>query len=168
MDVHPAQLDLKTLQEQCETRRQRRSGPGGQHRNKVETGIFIEHTPTGVRAEATEGRSQHRNLELATHRLRVNLAIEFRMNQDSDKPLTALWTNRCRGGKLQVNELHADFPALLAEALDMLAQVQWDAKLAAEKLKCSSSQLIKFLKREPRGWAELNQQRERLGLHKLH
>ena len=61
MTQHPASLPYDELIRECEVRRQRRSGPGGQHRNKVETGIFIEHKPSGIRAEATEQRSQAKN-----------------------------------------------------------------------------------------------------------
>ena len=78
MAQHPAGLPRDELLRDCDVRRQRRSGPGGQHRNKVETGIFIEHTPTGVRAEATEQRSQPKNQEIAIWRLRVRLAVEVR------------------------------------------------------------------------------------------
>ena len=67
---HPAHLSEQELLDQCEVRRQRRSGPGGQHRNKVETGIFMRHQPTGVTSEATERRHQNDNLQQAIFRLR--------------------------------------------------------------------------------------------------
>ncbi len=47
----------------------RSSGPGGQHRNKVETAVRIKHLPTGLIVTATESRSQHKNRELAWERL---------------------------------------------------------------------------------------------------
>jgi len=34
------------------------SGPGGQHRNKTESGVRLTHGPTGVTVSATERRSQ--------------------------------------------------------------------------------------------------------------
>ena len=76
--VHPASLDIETLISDCEIRRQRRSGPGGQHRNKVETAIFIKHLPTGIEAGATERRSQEQNRLRAIGRLRLKLAVEHR------------------------------------------------------------------------------------------
>ena len=59
-------------------RHERRSGPGGQHRNKVSTAVVITHRPTGVRAEANERRSQAENHREAVRRLRVRLAVEVR------------------------------------------------------------------------------------------
>ena len=163
---HPARLSEHELLEECDVRRQRRSGPGGQHRNKVETGIFIEHRPTSIRAEATEKRSQQQNLELATNRLRINLALEFRSDDASDFP-TELWNSRVRGGKISVSVSHTDFASLLCEAIDVLHNNNWDTKPSAEQLDCSTSQLVKFLKKEPRAFALLNKQREKLGLGRL-
>lgn len=163
--MHPARLAVEDLLAECEVRRQRRSGPGGQHRNKVETGVFIEHKPTGVRAEATEQRSQPKNQMLAIFRLRINLALQHRGAVESES--SDLWKSRLRGGKILVNSEHDDFPSLLAEAIDVLAGNGWDAKSAADQLKCSTSQLVKFLKKDGRALAELNRQREVLGLSRL-
>jgi hypothetical protein len=155
---HPASVTMERLRESCDVRRQRRSGPGGQHRNKVETGVFILHRPTGLTAEATERRSQTENLRIAWHRLRLQLALRIRRPLAVTAP-SDRWQARCRGGRIQVAAGHDELPALLAEALDVLDARDWNAPEAAEWLGCSTSQLVKFLKSIPKAWELLNRQR---------
>ena len=47
----------------------RSSGRGGQHVNKVETGVRAVYEPLGLSVESTEARSQHMNKKLALNRL---------------------------------------------------------------------------------------------------
>ncbi len=167
---HPAALPVDVLRKACETRRTRRSGPGGQHRNKVETAVIVTHSPSGVSAEANERRQQAENLAMALFRLRVNLALDVRTLTGSEElpPCPSeLWRSRCPRGRIAVNPAHDDFPALLAEALDVLDAYDHDPKPAAEFLGSSSSQLVKFLKLEPRAFALVNQRRAAAGLHGL-
>ncbi len=167
--MHPAQLPLEQLLAQCSLKRTRRGGPGGQHRNKVETAIVIEHTPTGVRAEASERRSQAENRARALFRLRVRLALEVRQEGDTaSRTPSSLWVQRSGGGRIEVNPRHDDFPALLAESLDTLEAANADLSAAAQQLGVTPSQLVKLLKRHPAALIGLNQQRAALGLSALH
>ena len=65
--------DLEALQKEVEVFTFRGSGPGGQHRNKVESGVRLVHIPTGIRVVANDHRQQGRNRELAFRRLREKL-----------------------------------------------------------------------------------------------
>ncbi len=161
---HPATLPLEELLEQCETRRERRSGPGGQHRNKVETAVVLVHRPTAVKGEASERRSQTQNQVVALRRLRVNLALQVRTPPGESRVPSVLWQSRCRSSRIAVSETHDDFPALLAEALDVLQHCDWDLKETAAALAVTTSQLVKFFKIEPRAILRINQQRQQAGL----
>ena len=165
--AHPAALDPAALVAVCELKFTRRSGPGGQNRNKVETAVILTHRPTGIRAEASERRSQGENLKSALFRLRLNLALEVRQESAPGAPPSSLWRSRCHGGKLNVSPSHDDFPGLLAEALDRLDSVAMDVKLAAEALGCSTTQLVRFFKDEPRAFLLINRSRVVQGMHAL-
>ncbi len=166
--MHPSDLHERDLLQACDVRRQRRSGPGGQHRNKVETAIVLLHRPSGTQAEATERRSQAENQRMALRRLRVNLALQVRSQRPAGSIPSTLWTARCPRQRIAVSLAHDDFPSLLAEALDVIAQQQFDLHGAAQLLGTTPSQLVRFLKLDPKALLLVNQQRQALGLHKFH
>jgi ribosome-associated protein len=58
---------------ECEEEFFTAGGPGGQHRNKTESGVRLTHRPTGVTVSATERRSQAQNRGAALRRLRERL-----------------------------------------------------------------------------------------------
>lgn len=163
--MHPARLPIAELLADCDERRLRRSGPGGQHRNKVETAVVLTHRPTGVAAEANERRSQQQNREVATHRLRVRLAVEHR--EPANEEPTELWCSRSKEARIAVNPQHEDFPALLAEALDQIAAADWNEATAAERLGVSRTQLVKLLGLAPEARQLLNGHRAAQGLKPL-
>lgn len=173
---HPAALDDAELLKSCSLTRGRSGGPGGQHRNKVETLVTITHLPTSLSAHAGERRSQSENKSVALFRLRLLLATEHRvppprlrgMDLFSPEPAaSALWRSRLRGRTIPCNPEHHDFPALLAEALDVLHDLALDPARAAERLAVSTSQLIKLVKDHPPALAALNLARSAKGQHAL-
>ena len=164
---HPATLPLEQFLAECQARRQRRGGPGGQHRNKVASGVFLKHLPTGVEVSATERRSQADNQRMAIERLRIRLATEVRSPVVIPVVPSPLWQARCHGARLRVSPVHPDFAALLAEALDTLAGADWNIPVAAERLRCTRTQLVNLIRLSPEAFVELNRQRATLGLRPL-
>ncbi len=163
--AHPAALAPDELLADCRVRRTRRSGPGGQHRNKVETAVVITHVPSGISAEANERRSQRENHEQAVFRLRIKLAMATR------RPVPAtpspLWQARCRSGRIAINPAHEDFPALLAEALDRLDAATANVPQAAAALGITATQFVKLLGLEPAALVQVNAARVSRGLSAL-
>lgn len=64
VDINPADLRIDTY---------RASGAGGQHVNKTESAVRITHIPTNTVAECQDGRSQHKNKDMAMKMLRTKM-----------------------------------------------------------------------------------------------
>jgi peptide chain release factor len=83
----------------------RSSGKGGQHVNKVETGVRAVYVPLGLSVESTEARSQHMNKKLALNRLCTLIAD---MNHQSEADAARLrrleHTRLERGNPVRVYE----------------------------------------------------------------
>ncbi|MCC6680301.1 MAG: peptide chain release factor-like protein [Phycisphaeraceae bacterium] len=148
----------------CEVTHGRGSGPGGQRRNKVQTAVRIRHRPTGIEAAARERASQARNLSAALFRLRVKLALACR----ADRSLpSSTWNRRTAAGRIACNPRHADYPAMLAEALDHVTHHRGDVRRAAAALAVSSTQLLRFLATQPQALQQVNELRRKRGLGEL-
>jgi hypothetical protein len=127
---HPATIPPDELLAECDVQRVRRSGPGGQRRNKVETGIVLTHRSSGLSVEASERRSQIENQRVALFRLRLKLAVKTRLPVQPDAAPSELWQSRRVGRRISVNSEHVDFPALLAEVMDVITAYDMDLHAA--------------------------------------
>jgi hypothetical protein len=163
--MHPAALDDDALLRDCDETRTRRSGPGGQHRNKVETAVILVHRPTGIGAEASERRSQAQNRTVALTRLRLRLALEHR--EPAGTGPSPLWMSRARNGRLAIAVAHRDYPTLVAEALDQLRAAGFRTADAAAALGVTTSQLIGLFRRSAAVWTAVNAARVTVGLSRL-
>ena len=163
--MHPAALPADDLLLQCDETRTRRSGPGGQHRNKVETAVVLVHRPTGLSAEASERRSQAENRRVALWRLRLALALSHR--EPPAATPSSLWASRVRGRQIVIAADHDDYPSLVAEAIDRLATVGFEMRPAADALGVSMSQLTKLFRKVPAAWVAVNRLRGEAGLTPL-
>jgi len=165
--THPAALDEETLLSQCELTKGRSSGPGGQNRNKVETKVMLTHGPTGVGAHAGERRSSIENRRVAVFRLRLALATEVRLGVAAGEIRSALWMSRCKDGRVVCSPEHWDFPALLAEALDVIYAAGLDARKASVRLCCTMTQLVRLVKDHPAAFEKWNRDRAAKKMHAM-
>lgn len=155
--THPAALPIDELLPSVEISRRKASGPGGQRRNKVATGVRLTHRPTGISAQASERRTPEDNRRVALLRLRRRLALELREPLDAERyRSSALWRRRTEGPRLAVAADHPDVPALVAEALDVLAALDDEVPAAAELLGVTTSRLAKVLALDGEALSRLN------------
>jgi len=67
--------DRESLEHDCDVTFFVAGGPGGQHRNKVATGVRLVHRLSGLVVTATERRSQAANREMAYARMAERLRV---------------------------------------------------------------------------------------------
>ncbi len=93
--------DRESLERDCDMEFFVAGGPGGQHRNKVETGVRLTHRPSGIVVAATERRSQSANREAAFERLAEKLTElqKVRKKRHATRPSKAAKRVRLEGKK---------------------------------------------------------------------
>lgn len=175
-------LDDEALLLECEVDLFRSHGPGGQKRNKTDSAVRLRHGPTGLSSVGVESRSQHENKARALRRLRHTLALHDRWLTDlrdyRPSPLLDGYRTRSRGRRraseedtpeaaagaeegagLAINLKNEDYPVVLREVLDVLFACDLRVSEAAEALRLTTSQLVKFLRNDGLAWGHVNQQR---------
>lgn len=158
-------FDDARLLAECDVDRLRVRGPGGQHRNKVESGIRLRHRPSGFTVTATERRSQHENKANAIERLREAIAVGVRQGP----PGEVAWPEgvQVRQGRLKVNPRNPAYWHVLALVLDELAECEGQVAKAAGRLGVTTSSYTKFLHEHGKAWQEANRIRAAAGLGPL-
>jgi protein subunit release factor B len=87
----------------------RASGPGGQHRNRRETGVRLTHKPSGIVVLATERRSQSENRRVALERL---VALLVRRQQRRKRRVASRPTRASRERRLESKKRRGSLKAL--------------------------------------------------------
>ncbi len=103
--------DLEALANECTISFTRAGGPGGQHRNKVESAVRVTHKLTGVVVVAAERRSQSRNRQAALERLAGKLAQREAERRAADKRARRKKTKLSRAAnrrRLDSKQRHGD------------------------------------------------------------
>lgn len=178
MRTHPVYLPLAELERACRFETLRRSGPGGQNRNKVETGVRFYHISTGLVGEATESRRQIENRNAALDRLRLQLALSFRVPLELESyevnvararlvELGFHWYSRLAGGRIMASSESFEYAVLVSEFFDVYAAVKEELGVSAEILDVSASQIVRLLGKRPQALETLNSLRARRGLRRL-
>jgi hypothetical protein len=147
-------LDNDALLRQCRQGSYRSSGPGGQRRNKVATGVRLHHEPSGMSAQAAETRSHEENRIRALRRLREQIALGVRQPLDLDAPSLPpeFVAQRGQKGSLSINQRNPTYPIVVATALDALAVAGGSYARAARPLGITTSQLLRLLRSDPAVW----------------
>ena len=170
--------DDRVLLADCEVNVHRASGPGGQHRNKVSTGIRLTHRPTGITATAYDSRSQSENRLEALKRLRMKIACQHRRAVDVERLRVPEPAASClftpakgpaagAGRRLQVGRKDHRYWAVVGFVLDLLEACEGRLSDAAAKIGITTSNLAAVLKEDRHSWAAAAEIRKRHGLGPL-
>jgi hypothetical protein len=166
-DVDYLALSDTELLAQCDVDTHRAHGPGGQHRNKVETAVRIRHRPTGLSVIAEESRFQAENRARALKRLRKALALRVRRPVADDATFEAVRACIGRDGRLRVGQRDVRYLPALAEVLDLLQKLEGSVGAAAERLGLTTGNLSSFLTADDDLLVEANRLRAEFGLKPL-
>ena len=118
------------------------SGPGGQHRNKTNTGVCLKLNAYNLEIKSSESRSAQENKIHAVHRMRLALALKVREAPKTKEQL------KFPGSNGHIQRSNKDFPQFIADVLDITKENNGDTRPAATAFGLSQSALLKILRQE--------------------
>ncbi len=156
---------------QCEVDRYRASGPGGQHRNKTESGVRLRHKLSGVSAIGEDSRSQSENKLHAVRRLRSAIALEVRetVRLEGFVPSRRL-AAMVAGGTAPLGaktKLTGEYWTGIAELLDLLVAGSLEIATTAQRLGITTGALSKLLLHDDQVARVVNDLRRAKGMRAL-
>jgi hypothetical protein len=135
-------MSLDELLRECQIKGYQGSGPGGQHRNKTNTGVLLRFNPYTLEIKSCESRSASENKVHALHRMRMALALEVREMPKSPSEL------RFPGSNGHIQSSNIGFAPFIADVLDIVAINGGDTKPAAAAFGLSPTALTRILHQE--------------------
>ncbi|MCQ2055563.1 MAG: peptide chain release factor-like protein [Fibrobacter sp.] len=153
-------MTLDELLSACTTKGFQGSGPGGQHRNKTNTGVWLTLREYNLEIKSCEARSAKENRTHALHRMQMAIALNVR-----EAPPAVEIPFPGSNGHIQPS--NALFPLFVAHVFDIMATKSGDSKAAAQAFGLTQSALVKILRQDKSCAEKLQGQRVAGGKKKL-
>ncbi|MCF0215399.1 MAG: peptide chain release factor [Fibrobacteraceae bacterium] len=132
-------MSLDELLRACSLKGFQGKGPGGQHRNKTNTGVSLTLAPYNLEIRSVESRSAKENKVHALHRMQMALALQIRETPpEIEIPFP--------GSNGHIQPSNPLFPLFVAHVFDIMAAKNGDTKAAAAAFNISPSALVKILR----------------------
>ncbi|MCQ2124084.1 MAG: peptide chain release factor-like protein [Fibrobacter sp.] len=154
-------MTLDELLRACTLKGYQGSGPGGQHRNKTNTGVLLTLREFNLEIKSCEGRSALENKTHALHRMQMALALQVREEPANPEM-------RFPGSNGHIQPSNPQFPLFIAHVFDIMCSKGGDTKAAAAAFGISPSALVKILRQDKACAAKLQGNRQENGQKKLH
>lgn len=154
-------MTLDELLRACTLKGFQGSGPGGQHRNKTNTGVLLTLREYNLEIKSCEARSAKENKVHALHRMQMALALQVRETPpDVEMPFP--------GSNGHIQPSNPLFPLFIAHVFDRMAQKNGDTKEAAQAFGLTPSALVKILRQDKSCAEKLQNNRQAAGKSRLH
>jgi hypothetical protein len=145
-------MTLDELLRACSLKGFQGSGPGGQHRNKTNTGVLLTLRDFNLEIKSCEGRSAHENKVHALHRMQMALALQVR-----ETPANPEMPFPGSNGHIQTS--NPQFPLFVAHVFDRMEQKNGDTREVAKAFGLTPSALTKILRQHKQCAEKLQRKR---------